>query len=72
MAMATSSDTKRAGMHKTLALLCCLPKAATSGVQANAARTSACLLAVMATPLADPQIKMPSSAWPEATSSATA
>ena len=72
MANAVSSDTNRAGMHRTLALLCCLPKAAISGVHAMAARTRACLFAVIATPLADPQIKMPSDALPSSTSVATA
>ena len=72
MSRPSASVTNRAGMHKTLALLCCFTSLATSLFQANPARTDWCLLAVIATPLAEPQIKMPKSADALATSSETA
>jgi hypothetical protein len=41
------------------ALLCCLASCAISFCQHNAARTPACLFAVIATPFALPQINIP-------------
>ena len=49
----------------------CFARCAISGVQAMAALTSLCLFAVIATPLADPHIKIPSSASFNDTSFAT-
>ena len=55
---AVSGRMKRAGMTRTLALLCWRARAAISRSQQRAARTLACLLAVMATPLPVPQIRI--------------
>ncbi len=59
MSIAESTETKRAGIQIIFALLCARAKMAISFSQQIAARIEACLLAVMATPLADPQTKIP-------------
>ena len=64
---ASPSLTKRAGMQIILALLCCRTRLAISSPQQMAARIRWCLLAVMATPLAEPQSKIPKAASPFST-----
>ena len=69
---ASCSLTNLAGIQITFASLCVFARCAISGVQAIAALTSLCLFAVMATPFADPHIKIPSSESFKDTSFATA
>jgi len=68
---ATARETNRAGTHKIFALLCSRANLAKSGCQQRAARISLCLLAVIATPLPLPQIKIPHPASPLSTALAT-
>jgi len=65
--MADSILTNLAGTQIMFASLCSLVNSAISGNQHNPALIAACLLAVMATPLAEPQNKIPNAASPEAT-----
>jgi hypothetical protein len=60
-----------AGKHKTFALLWARAKTAISSFQQRAALIPACLFAVIQTPLAEPQIKMPNAESPFSTLSAT-
>ena len=64
---ASPSRTKRAGIQIILASLCFLTRLAISSPQQMAARMPWCLLAVMATPLAVPQSKIPNAASPLST-----
>ena len=68
---ASPSPITLAPIHNTFALLCCFVASALKQSWHNAARMPSSLLAAMLMPIPVPQIKIPSSHFPDVTRSVT-